>query len=182
MRQVVPGPCPSCGQEVGYIYDTENIPYFSDILLISGVCPCGFKIVDTMVMNEHEPSRWEMKVESPEDLDARVVRSCQGEIDIPEFGINIYPGPACEGFVSNIEGVLMRAESGIRRALPSCEGEEVSRAEFLIGEIERARRNEISFTVIISDPTGNSGIVSSKAVKTKLDVETPPDGYSFTPL
>lgn len=183
MRQVVPGPCPSCGQEISYIYDTENIPYFSDILLISAVCPnCGFKITDTMVLNDHEPSSWEMKVTLPEDLDARVVRSCQGEIDIPEFGINIYPGPACEGFVSNIEGILMRAEDGIRRALPSCEGEEIARAEFLINEIEKARKSEVPFTVIISDPTGNSGIVSPKAVKTKLDVELPPDGFSFTPL
>jgi zinc finger protein len=180
MRQVVPGPCPSCGQEIGYIYDTENIPYFSDILLISGVCSCGFKITDTMVLQEHEPVRWEMGVETPEDLNTRVVRSCQGEIDLPGFGINIYPGPACEGFVSNIEGILARAEDGIRRALPSCE--DAGRAEFLLGEIGRARRSEIPFTVVISDPTGNSGIVSPKAVKTKLEVELPPDGISVTPL
>ncbi|MBQ4597113.1 MAG: hypothetical protein IJB12_01770, partial [Methanocorpusculum sp.] len=44
MRQIVTAPCPDCGKEIKFIYDTENIPYFSDILLISGVCECGFRI------------------------------------------------------------------------------------------------------------------------------------------
>ena len=123
-----------------------------------------------------------MKVETPEDLDARVIRSMQGEIDIPEFGVNIHPGPACSGFVSNIEGVLCRAEDAIRRALPSCEGEEITTANGLLERIDQARRSELPFTVIITDPSGNSGIVSPKAVKTKLDVEPQPDGCTIHPL
>ncbi|MDV0440903.1 ZPR1 zinc finger domain-containing protein [Methanorbis furvi] len=183
MRQVVPGPCPDCGKDIEYIYDTENIPYFSDILLLSGVCPdCGFRVTDTMVLNDREPCRWEMKVETPDDLNARVVRSMQGEIDIPEFGINIHPGPACSGFVSNVEGILLRAEDAVRRALTSCEGEEIQTALELLEQIELARKSEIPVTVIITDPSGNSGIVSSKAVRTKLDVEAEPDGCTIHPL
>jgi len=182
MRQVIPAPCPDCGEEIEYIYDTENIPYFSDILLICGVCNCGFRIVDTMVLNDHEPSCWEMKVESQNDLDARVIRSMQGEIDIPEFGINIHPGPACFGFVSNIEGILERAEDAVKRASISSEGDETARAAELLEEIEKAKRSEIPFTVIITDPSGNSGIVSSKAKKTKLEIEPEADGYSVKPL
>ncbi len=182
MRQVIPAPCPDCGEEIEYIYDTENIPYFSDILLICGVCNCGFKIVDTMVLNDHEPSRWEMRVETPDDLDARVIRSMQGEIDIPEFGINIRPGPSCFGFVSNVEGILERAEDAVKRAAISCEGDEICRAAELQEEIAKARKSEIPITVVITDPSGNSGIVSSKAKKTKLDIEPEADGYSVKPL
>lgn len=183
MRQVVPGPCPDCGKDINYIYDTENIPYFSDILLLSGVCPdCGFRITDTMILNDHEPCRWEMRVETSEDLDARVVRSMQGEIDIPEFGINIRPGPACSGFVSNIEGVLLRADDAIRRAMISCEDDEQVMADKLLEEIDLARKAGMPFTVIISDPSGNSGIVSAKAARTKLDVEPEADGCTIHPL
>ena len=92
MRQIVAAPCPDCGKEIKFIYDTENIPYFSDILLISGVCECGFRIVDTMILNEREPCIWEMEVTAVEDLNARVVRSTAGEIDIEELGLNIKPG------------------------------------------------------------------------------------------
>ncbi len=182
MHQIVPGPCPDCGKEMNYIYDTENIPYFSEILLISGVCSCGFKVVDTSVLQDHEPSCWEMRVETQADLNARVVRSMQGEIDIPEFGINIRPGPSCFGFVSNIEGILDRARDAIRTALFSCEGDEIHQATQLLADIEKARNSEITFTVIITDPSGNSGIVSSKAKKTKLDIEPEADGYAVKPL
>ena len=49
-------------------------------------------------------------------------------------------------------------------------------------EIEKARRSEFPFTVVITDPSGNSGIVSSKAKKTKLDIEPEQNGYSVKPL
>ncbi len=169
MRQVVKAPCPDCGKEITFIYDTENIPYFSEILLISGACEsCGFRIVDTMVLNEREPSAWEFAVNSVEDLNARVVRSTTGEIDIPEFGLNIRPGPACSGFVSNVEGVLERAEEAVRHALISAAGEEVITAETILQHIQEARNGMFAFTLKITDLSGNSGIVSSKAKKTKL--------------
>ena len=35
-------PCSACGEECEYIYQTETIPYFSDILIVSARCPaCG---------------------------------------------------------------------------------------------------------------------------------------------
>jgi zinc finger protein len=180
MRQIVSGSCPDCGKEIDYIYDTENIPYFSDILLMSGVCPnCGFRITDTMILDDHEPCRWEMKVETSEDLNTRVIRSMHGEIDILEFGINIHPGPACNGFVSNMEGVLMRAKDAVYRALSFCEGDEVATAKELLEKIDQARHSNLPFTVIISDPSGNSGIVSPKAMKTKLDVKSQSDGCTI---
>ncbi|HJJ28121.1 MAG TPA: ZPR1 zinc finger domain-containing protein [Methanocorpusculum sp.] len=180
MRQVVVNPCPSCGKDMTFIYDTENIPYFSDILLISGVCSCGFKIVDTMILQNREPCIWELRADSPADLNARVVRSTSGEIDLPEFGINIRPGPACDGFISNVEGVLDRAENAVRSALLSSEGDEIHTATEILEKIAQAREGKLPFTLKITDPSGNSGIVSNKAVKTKLDVEIK-DGFEFTP-
>ncbi|HJJ48145.1 MAG TPA: ZPR1 zinc finger domain-containing protein [Methanocorpusculum sp.] len=180
MHQVVKSPCPSCGKDMTIIYDTENIPYFSDILLISGVCPCGFRIVDTMILQNREPCVWELRADCSEDLNIRVVRSTAGEIDLPEFGINIRPGPACDGFISNVEGVLDRAEDAVRRALLSCEGEEIHTATAILEKIAQARAGKLSFTLKITDPSGNSGIVSNKAVKTKLDVELK-DGLELTP-
>ena len=78
--------------------------------------------------------------------------------------------------------MLLRAEDAIRRALPSCEGDEITTAHELLEKIDQARASQFPFTVIISDPSGNSGIVSSKAVKTKLVVEPQPDGCTIHPL
>ena len=76
MRTIVPGPCPYCNTEIEYLYQTENIPYFSDILIISAVCPtCGYRYVDTQMLKSAGPVRYEMPVTTTEDLNVRVVRS-----------------------------------------------------------------------------------------------------------
>jgi len=178
MRQIVKSPCPDCGKEMTFTYDTENIPYFSDILLISGVCDCGFRLVDTLILNEREPCKWEMKVDTIEDLNARVIRSTNATMEIPELGIEVNPGPACSGFVSNVEGVLARAEEAVQCAIGSTDGDELRQAITVLEHITDARNGTFPITLKITDPTGNSGIVSPKAKKTKLDIKLE-DGLSF---
>jgi zinc finger protein len=162
---VVTGRCPYCEREIQYLYQTENIPYFSDILIVSGRCECGYRHADTLILGEAEPARWEIRVEGPEDLNARVVRSASGTLRIPELGVEIDPGPACEGFVSNVEGVLGRIDDVVAGVLTWAEGEERENALVLRTRIELAREGSLPFTLSIEDPTGNSAIVSGKARK-----------------
>ena len=168
MQSVVQGRCPYCEREIQYLYQTENIPYFSDILIVSGRCECGYRHTDTMVLTGAEPARWEIRVDGPEDLVARVVRSASGTMRIPELGVEIDPGPACEGFVSNVEGVLERIDDVLAIVLTWAEGEERENALALQERIGLAREGTLSFTFSIEDPTGNSAIVSEKAKKTAI--------------
>ena len=115
MQTVGPGPCPVCNAEVEYLYQTDNIPYFSDIIIIRALCSeCGYRYVDTQVLTSQAPGRQEYPVETSDDLDVRVVRSMQAIVMIPEVGVRIDPGPACEGFISNVEGVLDRVAGVVR--------------------------------------------------------------------
>jgi len=168
VQKVVQGRCPYCEREIQYLYQTENIPFFSDILIVSGRCKCGYRHADTMVLGESEPARWELAVEGPEELAVRVVRSASAAIRIPELGVEIDPGPACEGFVSNIEGVLDRIEDVLGTVLTWAEGEERENALALKERIGLARVGSIPFTVAIEDPSGNSAIISPKATKTAI--------------
>ncbi len=166
MRTVVPGPCPCCPTEIEYIYQTENIPYFSDILIISTVCPsCGYRYVDTQVLKHTDPMRYELAIESEDDLAARVVRSTGARLEIPELGVRIDPGPACEGFVSNVEGVLDRIEKVVKGALNWGNEEEAENARALLDRIEAVKRGTFPITLILEDPTGTSAIISDKAKK-----------------
>jgi len=168
VQSVVQGRCPYCEREIQYLYQTENIPYFSDILIVSARCECGYRHADTMVLTGGEPARWEIRVEGPEDLVARVVRSASGTIRIPELGVEIEPGPACEGFVSNVEGVLGRIDDVVAGVLTWAGGEERENALALRERIVWARKGVIPFTLSIEDPTGNSAIVSGKARKSEI--------------
>jgi len=166
VQTVVPGPCPCCNTEIEYLYKTENIPYFSEILIISAICPeCGYKFVDTQLLKHDPPARYTLPVNSVDDLSVRVVRSMSASIEIPELGVRIDPGPLCQGFVSNVEGVLDRIEQVVKGALQW--GDEVERenAAALLADIVRVKAGTYPITLILEDPDGNSGIESERATK-----------------
>jgi zinc finger protein len=166
LRTVVPGPCPTCNTETEYLYTTENIPYFSDILIISAICDsCGYKYVDTQLLRSHEPVRYEVAVDKEEDLGIRVVRSMSASLEIPELGVRIDPGPACQGFVSNIEGVLDRVRQIVEGALLWGDVEEQKNARGLLVKIEGVKCGAIPITLVLEDRCGNSAIIADKAQK-----------------
>jgi zinc finger protein len=167
VRTVVPGPCPNCNTEIEYIYQTENIPYFSDILIISAICDsCGYKYVDTQLLKHGKPSRYIVTVESEEDLAIRVVRSMSASLEIPELGARIDPGPVCQGFISNVEGVLDRIETVVKGALRWGNEVEKENAAVLLANIARVKAGTFPITLILEDPSGNSALIADKTVKT----------------
>ncbi|HUT38044.1 MAG TPA: ZPR1 zinc finger domain-containing protein [Methanoregula sp.] len=175
MRTVVPGPCPTCNTEIEYLYTIENIPYFSDILIISAICPsCGYRFVDTQMLKHGEPVRYVYRAATQEDLAVRVVRSMSASIEIPELGVRIDPGPTCQGFVSNIEGVLDRIVHAIGSAIIDGDAEERENARLLLEKIASVKCGELSVTFILEDPNGNSAIVSDSAEKSTYLVEPEP--------
>ncbi|HZD42986.1 MAG TPA: ZPR1 zinc finger domain-containing protein [Methanomicrobiales archaeon] len=171
MRSAIKSRCPICEKEIEFIYQTEEIPFFSDILLISGSCPCGYRYTDTLILEENEPAEWKIMVEGAEDLSIRVIRSASGIMEIPELGVTVEPGPICEAFISNIEGVIDRVEQVLNSLLGWTEGEEREIVENRIREVEDVRAGVLPITLIIRDPTGNSTIISEKAEKRPLDAE-----------
>ena len=168
METKVPGPCPSCNTEIDYLYKTENIPYFSDILIISAICPsCGYRFVDTQLLKHGEPARYTLAVEKEDDLAVRVVRSMSASIEIPELGVRIDPGPQCQGFVSNVEGVLDRIEQVVKGALKWGTDVEKENAAELLADIARVKAGLYPITVIVEDPSGNSVIEGERVTKEK---------------
>lgn len=174
MKTAVRGPCPVCESDIEFIYETDTIPYFSDILIISTLCQgCGYRYTDIQPLRGGEPARWEVRVQSEEDLSVRVVRSAGSHIRIPELGVAIDPGPACEGFVSNVEGVLDRVAKVARTLLSgSDDPSERERGEAFLQKIADVKAGSLPVTLIIEDPCGNSAIISEKAVR--IPLEDPP--------
>ena len=152
--------CPVCHRAMEMRWQQDNIPYFGDVMEISCVCACGFRYADTLILGQKEPTRHSMKVSSADHLCTRVIRSTSGTVRIPEWGLDIEPGPASEAFISNVEGILDRVERVVRMARRWAEKEEeVQRADALLGEIGAAREGKACFTLVIEDPLGNSAIL-----------------------
>jgi len=93
-------------------------------------------------------------------------------LSIPELGVEINPGPACTGFVTNVEGVLDRIGQVVEATCRWNEGETKETACALLERIAQAREGKLPFTLVLDDPSGNSAIVSEKAKKTALEIGT----------
>jgi zinc finger protein len=167
--------CPVCSAEMQFAWETEEIPYFGEAMLIAGVCDCGFRHCDTILLTEKEPSRFTLAVVTIEDLDARVIRSSSGTIRIPELGVDIEPGFASESYISNVEGVLDRIEGVVEFATRSAReagSEESTRnGEGILEKICLARKGQFPLTFVLEDPLGNSAIVSENAQRSTLTAE-----------
>jgi len=92
-------------------------------------------------------------------------------IEIPELGVRIDPGPQCQGFISNFEGVLDRIEQVVKGALSWGNDEEKENAARLLADIARVKAGLLPVTLILEDPCGNSGIESDRVVNEEYEPE-----------
>lgn len=167
--------CPECDSKLSLVETIKKLPNFGDVLISTLSCKhCGFRLTDVMPAEFHEPTAFEVKIESEKDMYTKVVRSSSGTIEIPELGVKIQPGPRAEGYITNIEGVLDRIEQVTKLALMQKDADEsdeskLARKEFEL--IKKVRNAEIPFRFIIVDPFGNSALLGPKVKSIKLTQE-----------
>ena len=175
MNLTTKGECPICGCEIEFNWESQDLPHFGEAMVIAGICSCGFRHSDTIILSQKEPARYTLAVESPEDLNTRVIKSCSGTIRLPEIGVDVEPGPASEAYVSNVEGILDRVESIVDFATRGARGvediEKTARGEEILATIEAVRCGKANITLVIEDPLGNSAIKSEKAARSPLTEE-----------
>ncbi len=168
--------CPSCGRYTliveDYLYDA---PLIGLLLISQGKCSnCGYRFSDVRAAESKGPRRLVFRVRNPDDLDVLVVKAASATIKIPEIGVEISPGPASQGYITTVEGVLHRIREVVEGL---CLDPQVNRNKCVekLGEIDELIRCSRPFTLIIDDPEGTSRIISDKVEKEKLyRSSTPP--------
>ena len=174
IHEVRLGDCPICGGKntLKALNHIHEIPYFGKVMESTIICEkCGYRNADVMILEEKEPKLYTIKVEEEKDLFTRVVRSKSGTIELEEIGIKIEPGPASQGFVTNIEGVLERTRETLLMArnfkTQENDKESVKKIDEILSYIEEVREGKKPLTVKIMDPFGNSALIGEK-VKSRL--------------
>ncbi len=167
--------CPVCGAVIDFTWESADIPHFGEAMIIAGLCDCGYRHSDTILLAQKEPVRFSMAVSSIEDLNARVIRSSSGTLRIPELGVDIEPGFASECYISNVEGILDRVESVVSFATRSAREanslEATGKGEDILEKIGLARQGLFPLTLILEDPLGNSAIDCERALRQPLSAE-----------
>ena len=166
--------CPFCrNKTLTLTEDEQDIPYFGKCYLFSMNCSvCKYNKSDIEAVERKEPSTFTFEVKSKKDLNVRVVKSSEATIKIPQLKLSVTPGPASEGFVSNIEGVLERFKRIIESEKDNADDDETrTKAKNLLKKLWKVMLAEVPIKVIIEDPSGNSAIISKEAKVEKLKVK-----------
>lgn len=162
--------CPFCRKNsMTMVQREEEIPYFGRVLIFSMNCnECKFHKADVEAMEVKEPTKFTIEVTSEDDMSIRVVKSSSATIKVPRI-CTITPGPASNGYVTNIEGILNRIKVQTENQRDCAEDDEDrKKAKNMVKKLQNIMWGRDKCTVTIEDPTGNSAIISDKAVKSKL--------------
>ncbi len=148
---------------------SSEVPYFGKLFIFSMHCSnCHYYKSDVEAAEKKEPAKYTFEIQSKEDLTVRVVRSSEGLVKIPRVG-SLEPGVNAEGIVTNNEGHLMRFKKQIETLRDTAEEEDDKKAaKNLLKKLQNVLWGSEKLKIIIEDPSGNSAIVSERAVKSKV--------------
>ena len=162
--------CNFCGEhKLTLREETIEIPYFGRVYVFSMECAaCGFRNSDVEPAEKKEPCRYTIEVDSESDLNIKIVKSGEATVKIPHI-ITIEPGPASNGYVTNIEGLLQRVKDMVESTMEAEEDDAAKKkAKNMIKKLNKIMLGREKTKIIIEDQTGHSAIISDKAVKSKI--------------
>jgi zinc finger protein len=146
-----------------------DIPHFGKVFVLTMECEgCGYKKSDVEPAEKKDPVKYTLEVDSEDDMNIKIVKSGEATVKIPHI-MTIEPGPAANGYVTNVEGLLERVKNVIQSNL---EGEDDDAArkkcKNMIKKLNKVILGREKLKIIIEDDTGFSAIISEKAVKSKI--------------
>lgn len=171
MEKLEKQPCPVCGEKkLTLIEDEMDIPYFGRTFIFSMKCSgCNYNQSDVEAADKKEPSKIEFTIENKKDLNVRVVKSSDAGVNVPGLKMSVESGPGSEGYVSNVEGLLGKFKTILENERDNAEDASVrKKAKNLLKKLWKVELGEEKLKIVIEDPSGNSGIISEKAIVTKL--------------
>jgi len=171
MEKLEKQPCPFCHTKNLTLNQEEtDIPFFGKTFVFSMDCSnCKYHKSDVESAELKDPVKITFTVENAKDMNIRVVKSSAATVKIPQMRMDVRPGPAANGFITNIEGVLDRFEKVIEEERDTAEDDKVKKhAKNLLKKLRKVKWGDMPLKVVIEDPTGNSAIISDKAVVEKL--------------
>jgi len=163
--------CPFCYKKTLTLLEEEvDVPHFGKTFVFSMKCSeCHFNKSDIEAAERKDPVKITFTIEKEEDMKVRVVKSSEASIKIPGLKIDVRPGPASIGFISNIEGILNNFQKIIESERDNTDDSDIrKKAKNLLKKLRKVKWGEAPLKITIEDPSGNSAIISERTEIKKL--------------
>ena len=176
-EQVIEMPCPMCHDEksLRMIAHVDEIPYFGEHTQVTILChSCGWRQTDFIPAEGRKPGGWTFDIESEDDLSARVIRSSSCTVCIPELDLEVNPGSAATGYVTNMEGLLVRfinIVNMVTNDIGDDEPENQQLLSYMLHRLQDAGKEGKPLRIELLDPHGLSQVLHSRAVDRDLTTE-----------
>ncbi|MEM0135143.1 MAG: ZPR1 zinc finger domain-containing protein [Thermoplasmatales archaeon] len=146
--------CPVCSSKSLERGTTEiEVPHFGNVILYYLRCRnCGYRINDFSYQGDF-PKEDRVEINNTKDLEIKIVRGSSGTVLIPELGLELFPGPLAESFITNVEGLLNR----FLQLMPLFD--DPAKVDETESRIHDAISGKLRFTITLSDPTGVSHFI-----------------------
>ena len=160
--------CPQChvDGQVSMLSMSSEIPYFGEHTQITVICDsCGWKHTDFIPSDGDKEGFWSILIDSQEKNSARIIRSSSCTIRIPELDLEVSPGGSSSGYITNIEGVLVRFMDAVRsviRDLEKADPDFLAAQDLLHSLLNTAEGSDV-LTLELLDPRGRSQIIHEDA-------------------
>lgn len=172
--ETLPGQeCPMCKEKTLTLTEMEKeIPYFGKIFLFSMNCSnCKYHKADVEAAQPNDPTKYEFEITCEDDMKVRVVKGADATVKIPRI-VTISPGAASNGYVTNIEGIFNRVKTQLEKTRDTEEDKDArKKVKNMLKKVQNIMWGREKIKITLEDPSGNSAIISDKAVKTKLKVK-----------
>ena len=174
-------PCPFCNTNNLTLMEEEiEVPFFGKTFVFSMSCSnCKYHKADVEAEENKPPVKYTIDITDVKDMEIRVVKSSEATVKVPRIA-SIEPGPASNGFISNIEGIFQRIKEQLENIKENDDDKDAQdKARKMIKKVNRIMFGQDKAKLVIEDPSGNSAIISvdpsgnsaiisEKAIKSKL--------------
>ena len=163
-------PCPICSERKCTLREEEiDVPFFGKTFIFTMTCEaCGYRKADVEAAEHKEPCKYTIEVSEEADLNARIVKSSEGTVKIPHI-MTIESGPESEGYITNVEGLLTKVKKVLESSYEAEEEDDnKNKLKNMIKKVNKVLACHEAIKITIEDSSGNSAIISDKAVKTGM--------------
>ncbi len=165
--------CPFCHKKTLTLMERKvEVPFFGGLSVFSMSCSsCSYHKADVEALEQKEPCKYTLEISSEEDLKVRIIKGSEAIVKLPHV-TTIEPGTVSNGYVTNVEGILNRVKRQIESVRDNADDPTArKKAKNLLKKLQKVMWGQEKLKIIVEDPSGNSAIISEKAVKDKLKVK-----------